>query len=96
MVKTRAEVEVAAEQAIRDCLDGVLFLRGLRRLEGWESQPRPDLVLELGLPAGRQLPTKEEVRSSVDLSLADRQDGAPCAILMRSKKNAMSPVPETA
>ncbi|HEX9014831.1 MAG TPA: type IV toxin-antitoxin system AbiEi family antitoxin [Chloroflexota bacterium] len=54
-VKTHANMGVAAEQAIRDCLEEVPFIRGVRRLESWEGLPGPDLVMELESPAGRQL-----------------------------------------
>ncbi|MHB1032967.1 MAG: type IV toxin-antitoxin system AbiEi family antitoxin [Pirellulaceae bacterium] len=54
-MKTHAEIEVAAERVLRDCLDEVPFLGEVRRLEGWEDRPRPDLILEVEMPPGRQL-----------------------------------------
>lgn len=62
-MKTHADVEVAAEEALRDCLDEVPFLREVRRLEGWEDRPKPDLVLELEMPAGKQLLVVDVKRS---------------------------------
>ena len=50
----RAEVEAAAEQALRDCLAEVPFLRDVRRLEGWGDRLQPDLVMEVSSPTGEQ------------------------------------------
>lgn len=50
----RAEVEAAAEQALRDCLAEVPFLRDIRRLEGWADRLQPDLVMEVNSPTGKQ------------------------------------------
>jgi hypothetical protein len=54
-VKTLSEVEAATEQALTDCLSEVPFLRDIRRLESWGDRLRPDLVMEVDLPIGKQL-----------------------------------------
>jgi len=62
-VKTHAEVEAAAEQVLRDCLGDVPFVDEVRHLESREDWPKPDLILEVRVPAGKQLLVVEVKRS---------------------------------